>query len=258
MPETKIDEKTVLELAHAGVIYGHKKSKTHPKMKPFIGANRNEIELLKPESVINSLQKAIEFLKEKHSRKALILIVGTQPSAHESMKKLTETFSLPLVTTRWLGGTITNFTVIHERVKEYLDLKSKKEKGELAKYTKKEQLDFTKKLEKMKEKFEGLVKLTKVPDVLLTVDPKEHDTAIREAKIKNIPVIALADTNDNPQELDYPIIANDHAKSSIDWIVDKIIEALESAKIEEVTKKQENKETKKLEDNLPAQAGKEK
>ncbi|MAF79510.1 30S ribosomal protein S2 [bacterium] len=257
MPETKIDEKTVLELANAGVIYGHKKSKTHPKMKPFIGANRNEIELLKPESVINSLQKAIEFLKEKQSRKALILVVGTHPSAHGSIEKLAETFSFPLVTTRWLGGTITNFTVIHERVKEYLDLKSKKEKGELSKYTKKEQLDFTKKLKKMKEKFEGLVRLTKVPDVLFTVDPKEHETAIREAKIKNIPVIALADTDDNPQEIDYPIIANDHAKSSIDWIVDKITEALESAKVEEVTKKPAKEQKSKKENSTASQAKRE-
>ncbi|MDP2704087.1 MAG: 30S ribosomal protein S2 [bacterium] len=234
MPIKELDQKTILDLANIGVLYGHKKSKTHPKMRPFIGANRNEIEFLKPESVLHSLEKGIAFLKEKKEKDALILVVGTKASSEEAIKKLAETFSFPYVTTRWVGGTITNFKVIRERIKYYLDLKDKQEKGELAKYTKKEQLDFSKELRKLEERFGGLVRLTRIPDVLFVIDPEEHETAVREARRLNIPIVGVADTNDNPTKLNYPIIANDHAKASVTWVTDKIIEALQQTKTGEV------------------------
>lgn len=232
--QTEIDQNTILELANTGVIYGHKKSKTHPRMKGFIGAQRNEIEILKPELVLRRLEKAVEFLKAKREAGGTFLLVGTQVSAHEALKKLVDMFGFPYITTRWLGGTLTNWSVVKDRVKYYLDLKEKKERGELAKYTKKEQVDFSKELEKLRQKFEGLVNMKKLPDALIVIDPKTHETAVREAKMTNIPIVAIMDTNDDPAEIEYPIIANDHAKTSINWIIDKIIKGLEQTKIEEV------------------------
>ena len=121
-----------------------------------------------------------------------------------------------------------------ERIKHFLDLKEKKEKGELAKYTKKEQVEFSKELEKLRQKFEGLVAMKKLPDAIFLIDPKIHETAVREAKIINIPVIALMDTNDDPTGIEYPIIGNDRAKTSISWIGNKIIEGLREVTGKEV------------------------
>ncbi|MDP3725531.1 MAG: 30S ribosomal protein S2, partial [Nanoarchaeota archaeon] len=182
MTQIEIDQNMILELANAGVIYGHKKSKTHPKMRAFIGAQRNEIEILKPELVMRRLDKAVEFLKEKKKNGAVFLIVGTSVSAHEAVDTFAEAFGFPYVKTRWLGGTLTNWGMLKERLKYYLDLKEKREKGDLAKYTKKEQVDFTKELEKLRIKFEGLKNLKKIPDVLFVIDPKTHETEIREEK----------------------------------------------------------------------------
>ena len=233
MLQTEITRETILELAEAGVLYGHKKSKTHPKMRPFIGAQRNEIELLKPELIVKKLQKALEFLKRTREEGGDILLVGTHAAAHEAVDKLAQTFGFPYVNTRWLGGTLTNWNSLKSRVKHYLDLKEKKEKGELSKYTKKEQVDFAKELEKLRQKFDGLKGMIKLPKVLLVIDPKVHETAVREAKRVHIPVIALMDTNDDPTNIEIPIIGNDHSKASINWVAEKIIEALQTAKIEE-------------------------
>jgi small subunit ribosomal protein S2 len=228
--ETVINEETLRELAELGVIYGHKKSKTHPSMKPVIIDNRNEIELLNPEAVIASLNKAVDFLKEKMKEGALVFFVGTAPVARESVFNLAEKFGFPYVVSRWLGGTLTNFRVIHKRISYYEDLKSKKEKGELAKYTKKEQLGFSKEIEKMKEKFEGLIRLTKLPDVLFVVNIEEHDTAVKEASLLGIPVVAILDNDDDPKIVSYPIYASDHTKRSVDWVLTKVEEGLSEVK----------------------------
>ena len=230
--ETVINEDTLKELTELGVIYGHKKSKTHPLMKPIVIDNRNEIELLDPEAIISSLNEAINFLKEKMKGGALMLFVGAIPAAKTSIQALAEEFGFPYIIKRWLGGTVTNFKVIHKRISYYSDLKSKQEKGELSKYTKKEQLSFDKEIEKMKGKFEGLLKLVKTPDVLFVVDIKEHDTAVREANQQGIPVVAIVDNDDDPTMIQYPIYGSDHSKKSIDWIISKIREGLHEAKVE--------------------------
>ncbi|MFH0712489.1 MAG: 30S ribosomal protein S2 [Candidatus Jorgensenbacteria bacterium] len=238
--ETVINEDTLKELTELGVIYGHKKSKTHPLMKPIVIDNRNEIELLNPEAIIESLNRAVGFIKEKTKEGALVLFVGTTPAAKDSLQAVAEEFSFPYVVSRWLGGTITNFKVIHKRIAYYSDLKSKKEKGELAKYTKKEQLNFDKEIEKMRGKFEGLLRLVKTPDVLFVVDIKEHDTAVREANQQGIPVVALVDNDDDPTVVQYPIYGSDHSKKSIDWVVSKVREALSEARAEIPAAKKEN------------------
>ncbi len=220
---------TVLEMVKAGVLFGHKKTKTHPRMKPYIGGRRNEIELLDPEISEKSLNVAAEFLKQTAKGGGLILLVGTRPAAKASIRSFAETLKAPYVIFRWLGGILTNFKVLNQRSTYYQDLKSKHEKGELSKYTKKEQLDFAKEVSKLSRVFDGLQSLTRLPDALFVVDIEEHETAVREARKMHIPVVALIDTNDDPISVEYPIFANDHAKASIEWV----IEALKK-KIEEV------------------------
>ncbi len=224
--DTNINNDILEAMAKAGVMYGHKKSKTHPKMKPFLGGRKNEIELLSPEATLETLAKAVEFLKEKKKDGGFALVVGTLPAHQQAVKTLAEELNFPFVISRWLGDTLTNFKIIRERFLYYSDLKSKLEKGELSKYTKKEQLDFSNQVKKMSQFFDGLANLTRIPDALLIVDINEHSTALREAKRISVPVVALVDSNDDPTAVAYPIIANDHAKASIDWVLGKIKEEL--------------------------------
>ncbi len=223
-----INEEIVKEMVRNGIVLGHKKSKTHPKMKQFIGGNKNEMEILNPASSWESLQKADEFLKKILSGDGLLLLVGTKPAAKDLIKEFGESLGYPFVINRWLGGTLTNFSVIRARILHYEGLKEKNAKGAFAKYTKKEQLSFAKETAKMTGSFEGIVKLKKLPDAVFIVDGEAHMTTIREAKIMKIPVVAIIDTNDDPSLIDYPIFANDHSKKSVEWVLGKIRETVVS------------------------------
>ncbi len=216
------NKEMALAMAKAGVLYGHKKTKTHPRMKPYIGGRRNEIELLDPETSLVSIEKAAEFLKQKMKEGGLVLFVGTRPAAKDAILALANSFNAPYVTFRWLGGILTNFKVLRQRSSYYQDLKARQEKGELSKYTKKEQLDFAKEIGKMSRMFDGLELLTRLPDALFVVDIEEHETAVREARRLHIPIVAILDTNDDPRQVEYPILANDHAKSSVEWVIEAL------------------------------------
>lgn len=223
---TTLNEELIKEMANAGVIYGHKRTKTHPRMKPYIGGARNEIEFIEPEASFSSLEKAVEFMKEKLRGGGLALLLGTAPAAKNAILAFADEFKYPYVVRRWLGGTLTNFKVINQRLNYYLDLRAKKESGELIKYTKKEQHLFTEKINKLSQFFEGLINLKRLPDILFIVDVEAHATAVREARRLKIPIVAILDTDDDPALVDYPIFANDHAKLSIEWVVEKIKKAL--------------------------------
>jgi len=220
------DKNKIIEMAQNGIFYGHKKTKTHPQIKKYLGGRRNEIELLEPEFTISSLNEALNFLSQVVTSKGIILWVGTQPGARDAIQMAAEQFSHPYVNFRWLGGTLTNFSVIRKRVEYYADLQNKQKSGELAKYTKKEQLKFSKEISKLSRNLEGLKPLTKLPDVVFLVDGIVHKTAVREANKMKIPIVAIIDTDDNPNLFQYPIFANDHAKASITWIINYFVEEL--------------------------------
>lgn len=214
------------EAVRAGVIYGHKRSRTNPRMKSYVVTNRNEIEILNVEETLETLKRATEYLQEVVRKGGLVFVVSVKPAAREAIDKLSQEFGFPKVTNRWLGGTLTNFPIIKKRLEYYQNLRAKQQQGELEKYTKKEQLRFDKEIKKLSENFDGLINLTRLPDCVFIVDPSEHETAVREARCLKIPIVAIIDSDDDPELIDYPIIANDHAKSSIDWVSNKIIEAL--------------------------------
>lgn len=226
----KINQNLIEKGLESGIVYGHHKSKTHPTMKNFVVNSYNEIEILNLEEILNSLSKTLIFLKELVKNRNLVLLVGSKPTSVEAIDKLSALFNWPKVTYRWFGGILTNFSVIRKRIDYYQKFLKAKESGEFEKYTKKEKLKLEKELQKLKLKFEGLVNLTILPDALFVVDPKENQTAILEAKKINIPIIAILDNDDNIDLIDYPIIANDHALLSINWVVDNIISELEKLK----------------------------
>jgi len=240
MTEIMLNNDLVLEMAEKGVLFGHKKSKTHPRMKPYISGAKNELELLDPEAVITSLNRAIEFLETKIIKEnGLILLVGTMPATRAAVESFAEVFNFPYVKNRWLGGTLTNFKVINSRCKYYEDLKNKQARGELAKYTKKEQYKFSQEINKLKINFEGLQKLTRLPDAVFIIDPLKHDTALREARRLHISTVAIIDTDDDPALIDWPIFANDHSRQSIEWIISKIKEQLITNNQQPITNNQQ-------------------
>lgn len=226
-PETGANDALLVEMMQAGIHYGHKKSKTNPKMKPYIFGVRSDIELIDLNATLSALEKAVNFLKEVKAKGGLVLLVATQPAAREIILHLAEKFNYPYVVNRWLGGTMTNFKVIRKRTEYFQQLKKDKESGNLDKYTKKERLKISENIDKMKILFSGLETLTRLPDAVVVVDINLHDTAVREARRSKIPVVALVHTDADPTLIDYPIPANDNAKSSIDWILKRIESEIE-------------------------------
>ena len=229
--EESVNLETLKEMAEAGIMYGHKKTRTVPKFKKYIFMTRNGIEIIDLAKTVKAIDEAAKFLTEQIKERKTILLVATQPAGWEAAQTLANKFSLPKIKNKWIGGLITNFKVIYSRLEYYRNVKQGMEKGEYEKYTKKERTMINKSAEKMNKMFEGLDNLGKIPDVLFVVDTslKTHMTAVREARIKNLPIVAIIDSDDNPELVTYPIPANDHSKSSIEWIVNRIIMGIGSA-----------------------------
>ena len=158
----------------------------------------------------------------------MVLLGATQPAAKEAVERLVKELNFAFISGRWIGGLLTNFDNLSKRISHFKKIKEGLAKGEFAKYTKKERLNTEKDLERMEKMFGGLENLTKLPDVIFMIDPSfsGHDTAMAEARKCGIPIVAVIDSDDNPESVNYPIPANDHTKSSINWVVDKIMSKL--------------------------------
>lgn len=214
------------EMLKQGVHFGHRVSRWNAKMKPYIFTVRNNVHILDLEKAREEFKKALEYLQEVKEKKGVILFVGTKVAASEIVRESAEKCGLPYVNERWIGGTLTNFKVISKRLEHFRDLEGKKEKGELKKYTKKEQHEFNLELQKLERQFGGLKKVAKLPDALLVIDTHKEKLPVKEARMKNIPVVGLCDTNADPTLVDYPIPGNDDAISSLKLILETIVKAL--------------------------------
>ncbi|HOK35589.1 MAG TPA: 30S ribosomal protein S2 [Candidatus Pacearchaeota archaeon] len=221
-------DKEIQEMFEAGLHFGHHHSKMHPKMKPFIYGKRNGIDIIDFLKTKEYLEKALDFLKSAKEKNSLILFVGTKISAKNLIKELAEELKMPYVIERWLGGTLTNFETISKRIEYLKEIEAKKEKGELEKYKKKERIKINQKIEKMERKLGGLKNLTRLPDLLFVVDVAEEHLAVKEANMKGIPIVGICDTNGDPTSVNYPILANDDAISSLKYILNKVKEALKT------------------------------
>jgi len=216
------------EMMKSGLMYGHKKSKTQPRFKPYIYTTRNGIEIIDISQTLSLLEQAVGFIKQQIKEGKLILLVASQPAAKEAKENFAKKFNFPYINEKWIGGLLTNFKVISQRIEYFKKIQSDWEKGEFEKYTKKERVMINRNIHRMKKMFTGLENLTKLPDAIFMIDPslKGHTTAVREARRIKIPIIAILDSDDNPDLVDFPIPANDHAKISIDWILKRIEEKL--------------------------------
>ncbi len=221
---------TLDEMLKAGMHFGHRTNRWHPKMKQYIFTAKNGIYVIDLRRSQEKLSEALDFIEKLVSENKNILFVGTKNQVAQPMKKAVIDMGQSYVVGKWLGGYLTNFPVIKKSVKKYLDLTEKKAAGKLEKYTKKERLDFDREIEKLEMRVSGLVKLNKLPDALFVWDIKEEETAVREAISKNIPIIAICDTNVNPELVNYPIPANDDSTKTIELILNSVKKAVLSAK----------------------------
>jgi len=221
---------SLVDMLKSGMHFGHSTSNWHPKMKPFIYGSRQGVHIINLEKTQEQLEEALEALKAISARGGVILFVGTKLQAKAPIQKYTEACDMPYVINRWLGGTLTNFTQIKQTLKRMKMLKDQRDKGELKKYTKKEQLMISREIEEMEEKFGGIENVTRPPDALFVIDIKTEKTAVKEANVMGIPVIALCDTNVNPDGVTKVIPGNDDALKSIELICKLACDAIKDGK----------------------------
>jgi len=222
----KTDIKTLIDnMFKAGSHFGYSKSRRHPSAKPYIFGAKNRVEIIDLEKTAELLDDAKSFVESFGSEGKKILFVGSKPEAAQYVREGAERIGMPYMTNRWIGGTLTNFPEIKKRLKHFQDISSKKEKGELGMYTKKERLLLDREMEKLEKNFGGIVDMIELPKAMFVIDPKAEKNAITEAKKQGIIVIALASSDCNVKEIDYPIVANDSSTPSIKLFVDEIVAA---------------------------------
>lgn len=244
------------ELLECGVHFGHQTRAWNPKMKPYIYQERNGIHIIDLKQSLTLVEKAYEFLKKEVEEGKTVLFVGTKKQAQEIIKKEAERAGVYYVNSRWLGGMLTNFKTIRNSVERLKKLEKMEEEGVYDLLTKKEVLELKKEYEKLNTNLGGIKEMEKLPDIIFVVDSEMEKIAISEAKKLNIPIIAMLDTNSNPEGIDYVIPANDDAIRSIALITEKMANAIVAGKTgEEITLeekeivKEENKEEEKEEEN---------
>jgi len=218
------------DLLEAGVHFGHKTSKWHPKMKPYIFTSRNNVHLLDLGKTLAKLGEALVFLKSVAQKGGTILFVGTKPAAKKIVKETAEALNMPYVSERWLGGTLTNFKTISKRLDYFRKLEEEQKTGGWDKYVKKERTKLEKKLKKLQAQLAGIKNLMKIPEAIFVADIKAENLAVREARRVKIPVAAICDTANDPTLIDYSIPANDDATSSIKIILETVLENLKNIK----------------------------
>jgi len=217
---------TVKELFKTGAHVGHLRSKTDARTHKFVYVFKNRIAVIDLDQTERQIQEMLKYLNAKAKEGALILFSGTKMQAKDKIKEIATQLKMPYVNQRWPGGLITNFSVVSKSIKKMVKTEKDLAENKFEHLTKNERLQIEKNLEKSKMIFDGLRDLERIPDVLFIVDAKEEDIAILEAKAKGIPVVALCDTNTNPNKIDYPIIINDDSKKSIDLVLDIIAEEI--------------------------------
>jgi len=217
---------TIEDMVAAGVHFGHRVSRWNPQMAPYILGQKDNVHIIDLEKTQVKLRQALELLARVAEAGGKILFVGTKVANREVVKELAEQTGNFYVNERWLGGTITNFSIIIHRLKYLRDLEEKIKSGEMAKYTKKEQHDFNLEKQKLERRFGGIKTMDKLPEVVLVFDSRDNALALKEAKVKNITTIGLADTNVALDNIDYVIPGNDDAISAIKLIAEAVKKAI--------------------------------
>lgn len=223
---------TMRQMLDAGVHFGHQTRRWNPKMKRFIFTERNGIYIIDLQQTLQYVDRAFEFVKETVAHGGTILFVGTKRQAQEAIAEQATRVNMPYVNQRWLGGMLTNFSTVHKRLQRLKDLEAMETSGEFDGRTKKEVLLLTREKEKLAKTLGGIRDMAKVPSAVWIVDTKKEHIAVGEARKLNIPVVAVLDTNCDPDEVDYPVPGNDDAIRSAALLTKVIAEAVAAGLIQ--------------------------
>lgn len=228
-PQPTLDPRAE-EFFLTGLHFGYSKTRRHPRMKPYLAGLKNNVEVFNLEKVLVKLKAAETLLEELGQKNGMALWVGTKPQAAPFIKAAAAALEHPSVHQRWLGGTLTNFTAIRKRVQQGMNLKREREEGQLGKYTKQERVKINKALERFDHVFSGLELLSRVPEILVIIDPKEELTALREATQLGILTVALLNSDTDPLSVTHSIPGNDNAPASIRAIIEALCYAYEKGR----------------------------
>lgn len=232
------------QLLEAGCHFGHQTRKWNPKMKKYIFTDRNDIHIINLEATSKQLDEAYMFIKEKVLAGANVLFVGTKKQAAEAVKQEAERAGMFYINSRWLGGTLTNFTTIRKSIERMTKLNNMETMGDFELLPKKEVIKLKAERDKLATNLFGIKDMTAMPGLIVLVDPHTEHLAVKEAKILGIPTVAIVDTNSNPEDVTVCIPANDDAIGSVKLILstltDAIIEAKEGVTLHDINAKDEN------------------
>jgi small subunit ribosomal protein S2 len=236
----------IRELLKAGAHFGHQKQKWNPKMAPYIFTERNNIHIIDLQKSVELLEDAMKFVKQLGMHGEKIFLVGTKRQASEVIKEEAEKAEVPYVNYRWLGGMLTNFVTINQSVKKLKNFENILSGEKRGIYTKKELSDMEKKKIKLERNLSGIAKMDRMPAAIFIVDPRREHIAVNEARILGIPIIAIVDTNSDPDNIDFVIPANDDGMRSISIItsdiIDAYLEGYELYRQQKVTEEKDKKE----------------
>ncbi len=213
-------------LLETGVHFGHRSRKWNPKMKPYIFTERNGIHIIDLQQTIVFIDQIYNVVRDTVADGGTLLFVGTKRQAQETIAQEATRCGMPYVNQRWLGGTLTNWRTVRERLETMKTLERQRDEGVFEKLTKKERLLLDRKMEKLENRFGGLRTMSRLPDLVYIVDTRREETAVHEANILNIPVIALVDSNCDPDQIDYIIPSNDDAIRAIKLLTSTMADAV--------------------------------
>ena len=246
--EAKVETKNprVAEMFEIGAHFGFTKARRHPSAKPFIFGAKNRIEIFDLEKTSQEFENVLEFVKKIGQEGKTILFVGGKNEAKDAVVLAGDKTDMPYVAGRWIGGTLTNFSEIRKRIDRMLRLKSEREKGELAKYTKKERLLIDREIDKLEERFGGLVNLTQKPGAMVVIDTNREDIAVAEAHKMGVKVVALCGTDCNLSHADVAFPGNDASKKTISYFLTHVADAYTEGKksVPEKTASEKSEKTK--------------
>ena len=217
---------TAQQLIDAGVHYGHQASRWNPKMQPYIHGKRHKIHIINLEETIKGLYRATHFLRQLAATGGQILFLGTKKQIRAVVESEAQRAAMPAVTERWIGGTLTNFSTVRERLSRLVELENLESTGALDKYKKKDQSSMRRDMKKIKRNLEGVRVLHGLPAAMIVVDPRREENAVKEAARMNVPVVCILDTDCDPGYADIVIPANDDAMSSVQLILSHLTEAV--------------------------------
>jgi len=228
------DTVNIKELLEAGAHFGHQTSRWHPRMKKYIFTKRNGIHIIDLEQTAARLERACAFIKEKVADGGKVLFVGTKKQAQSIVEEEAKRCGMYFINQRWIGGVLTNFTTIQGRIDHLVRLEDQQARGDFARLPKKEAMKLNKEIERLNRNLGGFKEMTSLPDIIFIIDPSKEGIALAEARRVSIPVVAIVDTNCNPDDIDYPIPANDDAIRAIKLITSRIANTVLESRTSEI------------------------